>query len=98
MDIIVRRGVGGKAAPDIIDPLLATVSAGLERGRVEMDKNGTGGMRQELVAVFRPGVERGDIIEVLDYLQGVSWKGVVKGVTNNNNGGIPTTTLSVDRL
>ena len=90
------RGAGDSRGQDVSDPLLSTLPALRERGRVELDSNDNI-QPVELQTVFRPGVRLGQTVQVIDELQGVSWRGKVVGIRHITGGGILETALSIMR-
>jgi len=97
IDIIVVRGEGDKRGPDIADPMLSEISVATERGRVEIDAS-TPARSVQVSANFRPGIKAGQLIEVLDALQGVSWRGKITAVDNAIEGVRLSTRLTVQRI
>ena len=82
MEIIVIRPPGDVQGKDIIDPLLATESAGIERGRVELDAQGTIKEIVNLQIVYRTNLKTGQLVEVHDALQGISWKAKITAISH----------------
>ena len=97
IDIIVVRGLGDKSGPDIADPLLSELSVALERGRVEIDA-ATLARSVQVSSNFRPGLRPGVLIEVLDALQGVAWRGKIKSVDNAIEGVRLSSRMTVERI
>ena len=100
MEIIVVRGTGQFQGEDIVDPLLATELAAISRGRAELDKQSTINEAVTLEVLFRPGLETGQLVEVVDALQGTVWRGKITGIAhriNNAEQTQVTTTLNIER-
>lgn len=96
VDIIVKRGEGDKPGHDIFEPLLATIPVAIERGRSEIDSESD---IQSVVmeCVYRSNVEKGQLIEVLDILQGKTWRGKLVGIQHTLDGSKVITELTVHR-
>ena len=82
IDIVVQRNLGDRQGPDIVDALLTTIPAALARGTHEINKS-TSVDSITLRTVYRAGVEMGELIEVHDALQGMSWRGRIVNITHN---------------
>jgi hypothetical protein len=80
IDLLVQRGTGLKRGEDIESPLLTETSIALELGRNILDKNSKH-TSVVLGAIYRPLVHPGELCEVHDAAQGVSWKGKITGVS-----------------
>lgn len=80
--IVVFRGAGDRKGQDIIEALLSSTSAKLERGRVEMDENAKPAQSVTLEIVYRTGVRLGQLVEVHDSAQGKSWRGKISAITH----------------
>ena len=87
MEIIVVRNSADKEGDDIVDPLMATVLVALSRGRAELDERAHSPQTVSLGIVFMPSIRHGQLVEVHDAAQGVSWRGKIIGVTHNATGG-----------
>lgn len=103
IQVCVIRGFGDLQGPDVIDPLLSTENVAVERGRVELDKN-SGLQEIQLTTVFRDvdplstkEVRMGQIILVIDALQGEEWRGKISGIRHSATGGVITTDLTVQK-
>lgn len=79
--IVVFRGVGDKKGQDIVEALLSSTSAKLERGRVELDEHAMPIQTVTMDVTYRPGVRLGQLVEVHDSTQGKSWRGKIAGIT-----------------
>ena len=95
--MIVQRGSGDKQGVDIIDPLINSVPVGLSRGQAEIDENGENLQQVTMTTVFRSGVLLGQLTEVHDSLQGVSWVGKIIGINHVARNGTLLTTLTLRR-
>lgn len=96
IDIIVIRGTGSIDGGEITSPLLSSVEPALERGRQEIEKHATT-RRVNLRTIFRPGVRKGQIVEVADTLQGPVWRGTIMGISHVVEGETTYTTLDIER-
>lgn len=81
-DIIVIRGAGDREAEDVVEALLYTDLAALERGRNEMDRRATAKAEKQLTLRYRAGLETGQLCEVIDAAQGVRYRGKITAVQN----------------
>ncbi len=84
-ELYVQRGAGLSQGPDIIDPLMSTTLVLIERGRAEIDK-ASGLQKVYLTCVYRGGVRTGQLAEVADSLQGVTYRGKIVGVAYRARG------------
>lgn len=96
IDIIVIRNQGQTDGGEVTSPLLCAIEPALARGRQEIEKNAT--VRQvRLRTVFRPGVRKGQIVEVADILQGPVWRGTIMGLSHVIEGATSYTVLDIER-
>lgn len=95
--IFVTRYAGDKRGEDIVDPLLNTVEAQLARGTAELDAHSTTPQTVNLVTVYRPGVELGQLAEVHDAMQGVSYRGKITGISHRISSGTVTSLIDIVR-
>lgn len=95
--IVVFRGAGDRKGQDIAEALLASTNAKIERGRVELDEHAKPSQSVNLEITYRPGVRRGQIVEVHDSAQGVSWRGKILDVTHRITLSSHTTELNISR-
>lgn len=95
-DLFVKRNLGLLRGPDIVNRLLATDEVAIERGQSELDKN-SGLQEIQLVTVFRTGVKMGQLVEVLDALQGRVYRGKIKGIRHSASSGVIQTQLTLDK-
>ncbi len=79
--IVVFRGTGDKKGQDIVEALLSSTSAKLERGRVELDEHAMPIQTVTMDIIYRPLVRLGQLVEVHDSTQGKSWLGKISGIT-----------------
>lgn len=96
IDIIVIRGSGAVDGGEITSPLLSAVEPALARGRQEIEKHATA-RRVSLRTVFRPGVRKGQIVEVADSLQGPVWRGTIMGLSHVIEGEQTYSVLDIER-
>lgn len=96
VDIVVIRIPGNKQGPDIVDPLLTNTTIAISRGEAEIQDNEPIDSIA-LTTNYRTGVKMGDIVEVLDSLQGKVWKGKVVGISHNNALADSWTDLDIER-
>lgn len=94
-DIIVIRGSGVSQGDDIVDPLLTSTIACMERGRVELD-DGSGLHSVEAECVYRDGLMLAEIAEMYYPLRGSVGYGKITSITHNIKGAKVETTLIVD--
>lgn len=80
MDIVCIRGDGDRPGDDVIEPLLATVEAGLSRGQMELDQ-GTLADEQQIDTLL-VDLRLGQIIAIDDSVIG-SWRGKLVGLSHN---------------
>lgn len=88
INIIAQRNPADRPGPDISDPLITTIEAAKERGRVELDKHES----QTPITVttrFNSSMVCGKLVRIVDALQGpvrvgkitsVEHTGVIGGV------------------
>ncbi len=96
VNIIAQRGDGLHPGTEVIEPLIGSVPVALERGRADIDV-GEGLQTVRLTAIFRVGVEPGQLLEVHDALQGASWRGQVQTIEHRAAGPKLETLLEVLR-
>ena len=77
VDLIVQRHGGTHPGDDIIDPLIATDSIAIIRGRNELDARAKGKQQVEYETLPRSGLQPGQVVEVHDALQGSSYRGKI---------------------
>lgn len=95
--IVVFRGAGDRKGQDIVEPLLSSITAKLERGRVEMDEHAKPAQSVTMDIVYRPGVRLGQLVEVHDAAQGKSWRGRITGITHKIKQTSHVTELTISR-
>lgn len=79
ISITAIRGAGDHPGDDIVEPLLSTQAAALERARVELDK----GALQSPIRIecrYQSALEAGDLVQVSDAALGEVYKATVTGV------------------
>lgn len=96
INIIVQRGFGDKQGPDISDPLLTDTIVAISRGTKEIDQ-ATSIYAETLRTTFRKGVALGQLVEVHDALQGVSWRGKIVSISHVRKGVTLWTDLDIER-
>lgn len=79
IDLIAIRGSGLVDGGEIFDTLLCTNLAALARAEQEINAN-TPVTPVTLDVTYRPGVRRGQMVEVNDAYTGVSWRGIILGL------------------
>lgn len=82
MEILVIRPPGDLPGDDIIDPLLSTEAVGVSRGRAELDSRATAKEIVGLQVMYRSNLKTGQLVEIHDALQGISWKGKITAITH----------------
>lgn len=95
--IVVFRGVGDKKGQDIVEALLSSTSAKLERGRVELDEHALPNQSVTMQIVYRPGVRLGQLVEVHDSTQGKSWRGKITAIVHKITKTKHVTDLTISR-
>lgn len=96
IDVTVIRDGGGVLGEDIIDNLITANGVAVQRGRTEIEKNAKVRM-ETLEARYVSGIRTGQVVLVLDALQGEQWRGKVAGVTINGEGIAPLLSLRIER-
>ena len=96
MEIIVLRDPGDQEGAPIFDPLLSDTAAAISRGKQELDDN-SGLQEVVLDCVFRVNFRNGQLVLVIDQLQGVSWRGKVVGVNHRSSGNQVVSKIRVRR-
>lgn len=98
IDIIVIRGPGDRQGDDIVDGLITTSAAAINRGRNELDRRATGKDNLTYTVVFRTGLLLGQLVEVDDILLGASFRAKVTAIRHVISQTNATTQLSLERL
>jgi hypothetical protein len=96
VDVVVVRYDGDRDGGELFDPLLASIDAAVARGTQEINAS-TPINTVTLQTVFRTGVRRGQLVEVLDAMQGVTWRGIVMGINHVVEGPSVYTQLDIER-
>ena len=95
--VTLIRGDGDRVAPAVVDPLLTTIAAKVERGRVVIDLNSKADTVQVVVRV-NIGFYRGAVVLVRDTVLNSIWYGVIKRLQfKDDAGGVPSVSLTVWR-
>ncbi|MBI4828564.1 MAG: hypothetical protein HY804_07115 [Nitrospinae bacterium] len=97
MEITVKRVPGGRPHPDVVDNLLSDIRPALARGKAILNE-GEALETVTLTALYRPGLEPGQLIEVCDSLQGKVWRGKVRSIEHEFSAGRLTSRLEIVRL
>lgn len=96
MEIVVIRAPGNIQGEDIIEPLLSTEQAGVSRGRAELDARSTVMEEVQMDVVYRANLVPGQLVKVVDALQGTAWYGKIKAVQHRiNNAASPSVISSL---
>ncbi len=80
----VIRGPGLRPGQDIVEPLLSgSEAAARERGRIELDANGSPRERMSLEIDPQPGLAPGQLVEVVEMGQSGPpvWRGVIDTIS-----------------
>lgn len=96
VDIVVARLPGDKKGPDIIDPILSNNTVALLRGTAEIQDNEP----LDIITLstnYRTDVKKGQIVEILDELQGEVWHGKIVGITHSSALADVWTDLDIER-
>jgi len=96
VDILVIRSPGDIQGPDIIDPLLSNVTVAVTRGTAEIQDNEPIDT-VSLSTNYRPNVRLGQIVEVIDALQGKVWRGKITGISHSALSADLFTDLDIER-
>ena len=78
--IIVQRGDGSFRGPPIENELITEDYVAVERGRNELDQYTSYPQNVDLTTLYRTGVRNGQVVRVLDSLQGIEWFGKIIGI------------------
>ncbi len=97
IDILVVRGDQPVDGPDVTDPLVSDMAAAHARGKFEIDRHSQTKPVQ-LKVVFRQGLRTGQLIEVLDGLQGLTWRGQITALDIAVEGQELTANLTVIKV
>ena len=93
-DIVVLRGAGINQGEDVVDPLLTTDPAAMERGRVELDE-GSGLAPVSMECWYRDGIRLGHVCQIDDPFTGGVRFGKVTTISHVLSGVSLYTTLGV---
>ena len=97
IDITVVRGAADIVGEVISNPMLERVPVAVQRGRTEIDRNAVI-KPVTLTTRYRAGLRPGKIIEVLDALQGLVWRGKIREVNLAVEGVAVTASLRIERV
>lgn len=81
VDIVVVRNPADLSGPDIQEAILSSVTIAIHRGTCEINDNEPSNIVQ-LSTNFRTGVRKGQVVEVMDELQGKVWRGKITGISH----------------
>ena len=98
MRVKVARNSDINPADIIIEKLLTTEQAMVERGRNELDQNQFSRMPRTMSAPLDKDILPGQMIQVVEADTGVVWRGKVLSVNINISNPKITQTLKVDRI
>jgi len=96
LDLIVVRDLGDRDGGEVFDPLLTTVAVALGKG-AQLINSYTPVNVVTLKTVFRSGVRKGQLCEVMDAMQGITWRGIIMGVNHVIEGPSTYTQLEIER-
>lgn len=96
IDLIVVRGDGDRDGGEIFDPLLSSTEVAIARGTQQINAS-TPVNTVTLQSIFRTGVRVGQLVEVLDAMQGETWRGIVMGLSHVVEGPTIYTQLEIER-
>lgn len=96
IDIIVIRAPGDVDGGEVSSPLLCDVNAAIARGTQEIEAHAKARKVTERT-LFRAGVRKGQVVEVLDSLQGPAYRAVVMGLSHVCEGPTVYTVLDLER-
>ena len=96
VEAYVQRGLGDLPGPDIIDPLMSELQVLVLRGATAIDR-ASNLQKLYLDLVYRPFVQRGQLVEVQDVLQGENWRGKIVAVAYTARGGTVLLAITVVR-
>jgi hypothetical protein len=94
--VVTMRYAGDRVGDDIVDSLLSTDEAKVERGRAELDSSAQPMQEVTLGLVYRAGVRLGQLAEIHDGTQGASYRAKVTSVSYRVvSGNSPSVSLTV---
>jgi len=97
VDIVVFRDLGDRQGDDIVDPLVTEIFVGLSRGRAELDQRASNKSDIRYQTVYRSNVRLGDLIEISDALQGLTYRAKVVGINHEISPTGAITNLVIER-
>ena len=95
IDILVQRGNGDIAGSPVVDPLISSISVAIARGRAEIDAQQSV-RKLRLVASLDARVRPGLLVDVVDGISGICWRGKIVGVEHVADGQTVSTRLDVE--
>ena len=98
IDIIVIRDPGDRCGEDIIEPLLGSQAAAINRGRNELDDKAHPKTPVRVQSLFRTGVRSGQLAEVHNELEGTVARGKITSIQHTVSGGSAVTEVTVDKV
>jgi ABC-type transporter Mla subunit MlaD len=96
IDITVLRDGGAYQGEDIVDSLLSTVSAALERGRHELNANAKSLQPINLTVPYDYALRTGKVVQLVDTDSGEVSYGKIQGVSHSFNFPEATTSLTIE--
>ena len=96
VDLVVVRGDGDRDGGEIFDPLLSATEVAIARGTQEINA-ATPVNTVTLQTVYRAGVRQGQLVEVLDAMQGETWRGIIMGIHHVVEGPAVYTQLEIEK-
>jgi len=95
--LLVVRNSGDKRGADISEPLLSSDSAKIARGISELDSNAHSLEKVSITILYRPGLELGQIVKVVDSTQGADYLAKITGIDYKYSAANVSVTLSLDK-
>lgn len=98
--IIAQRAPADRTGPDISDPLITSAAAAVERGRNEIDRNGSPRLIDTRTTVLRVDLQPGMLVEVSD-ADGSVWRGQLQAVSHRAQAGdqpVLESVLTIERV
>ena len=84
VDVTVKlvNPVKNTEAPQIVNPYLSSISSAVYAGTVYLDRNGYLKNSLTVTVLYNANAQKGDFVEVLDAIRGVSYIGTVISVSH----------------
>jgi hypothetical protein len=98
IDIIVLRDGGAFQGEDIVDPLLSTLTAALERGRYELNMQAGSLQPVTWTLPYNYAYRTGKLIQAVDHETGEVIYAKITGVSHSFRGAERISTLNVQRV